>query len=391
MNILFDFVSTQGYINGGAEYTLKLFEEVYSRLIEGGADFTVFCLYNSTQQFVYEEYSPSFMKLKPHVKVLDVKAQTIKNIVDENNIDVFFIGIGQRFSNLLFSELKCRVCLVIHDVVFGEMRDSKLKDIYYLYDKKRLFRQYYINPLKDFILCKKKRESNESEEKMAKNILSSSNVDVVTVSNFSKNAINTLYNVPEERIKVFWSPQKLSEIKIEIENPELDAFIKSGRKYLLMLSVNREIKNLKRVLIAMERFNKFQETPLYLITTGNIESYASWHIAFSSLSASDLENAYKNCYALMYASLHEGFGYPPLEAMKYRKPVLSSNVCSLPEVLGDAPIYFSPFYVSDMVYAIKRLEKSYSFYCDQSYKRFLKVSERQKQDLEKLVSFILGH
>lgn len=93
----------------------------------------------------------------------------------------------------------------------------------------------------------------------------------------------------------------------------------------------------------------------------------------------------------MYASLHEGFGYPPLEAMKYRKPVLSSNVCSLPEVLGDAPIYFSPFYVSDMVYAIKRLEKSYSFYCDQSYKRFLKVSERQKQDLEKLVSFILGH
>ena len=265
-----------------------------------------------------------------------------------------------------------------------------MKDIYYLYDKKRLFRQYYINPLKDFILFKKKREINESEEKMAKNILCSSNVDVVTVSNFSKNAINTLYNIPEERIKVFWSPQKLSEIKNEIENSELDAFIKSGRKYLLMLSVNREIKNLKRVLIAMERYNKFQETPLYLITTGNIESYASWHIAFSSLSASDLENAYKKCYALMYASLHEGFGYPPLEAMKYRKPVLSSNVCSLPEVLGDAPIYFSPFYVSDMVYAIKRLEKSYSFYCDQSYNRFLKVSERQKEDLEKLVSFILG-
>ena len=123
MNLLFDFVSTQGYINGGAEYTLKLFEEVYSRLNDSGADFTVFCLYNSTQRFVYEEYSPSFMKLKPHVKVLDVKVQTIKNIVDENNIDVFFIGIGQRFSNLLFSELKCRVCLVIHDVVFGEMRD----------------------------------------------------------------------------------------------------------------------------------------------------------------------------------------------------------------------------------------------------------------------------
>ncbi len=391
MNILFDFISTQGYINGGAEYTLRLFEEIYCRLVGKGEEFKIFCLYNSTQKFVYEGYTPADLKIKPHIEIVDIKNKAIENIVEDKDIDIFFIGIGQRFSNLLFSELKCRVCLVIHDVVFGEMRDSKLKDIYYLYDKKRLFRQYYINPLKDFILCKKKRESNESEEKMAKNILSSSNVDVVTVSNFSKNAINTLYNVPEERIKVFWSPQKLSEIKIEIENPELDAFIKSGRKYLLMLSVNREIKNLKRVLIAMERFNKFQETPLYLITTGNIESYASWHIAFSSLSASDLENAYKNCYALMYASLHEGFGYPPLEAMKYRKPVLSSNVCSLPEVLGDAPIYFSPFYVSDMVYAIKRLEKSYSFYCDQSYKRFLKVSERQKQDLEKLVSFILGH
>ena len=91
----------------------------------------------------------------------------------------------------------------------------------------------------------------------------------------------------------------------------------------------------------------------------------------------------------MYASLHEGFGYPPVEVMKYAKPVLCSNVCSLPEVLGDAPVYFSPFYVSDIIFSIKRLEKAYSFYCEKSRERYSYISDRQKEDLKGLVSYII--
>ena len=48
------------------------------------------------------------------------------------------------------------------------------------------------------------------------------------------------------------------------------------------------------------------------------------------------------CTAVIYPSLYEGFGMPVLEAMARGKPVLCSNVTSLPEVAGDAAIYFDP-------------------------------------------------
>jgi len=48
------------------------------------------------------------------------------------------------------------------------------------------------------------------------------------------------------------------------------------------------------------------------------------------------------CAAVVFPSLYEGFGMPVLEAMARGKPVLCSNVTSLPEVAGDAAIYFDP-------------------------------------------------
>src|SRR5207302_1715891 len=50
----------------------------------------------------------------------------------------------------------------------------------------------------------------------------------------------------------------------------------------------------------------------------------------------------QRCRGLIFPSLYEGFGLPVLEAMAYGKPVLCSNVTSLPEVAGDAAIYFDP-------------------------------------------------
>jgi len=52
---------------------------------------------------------------------------------------------------------------------------------------------------------------------------------------------------------------------------------------------------------------------------------------------------YRNASAFVYPSEYEGFGLPPLEAMQYGVPVFSSNTSSLPEVVGDAGIYFDPF------------------------------------------------
>jgi glycosyltransferase involved in cell wall biosynthesis len=56
----------------------------------------------------------------------------------------------------------------------------------------------------------------------------------------------------------------------------------------------------------------------------------------------DLVKFYNAADLLVYPSLYEGFGLPPLEAMACGTPVITSNTSSLPEVVGDAGIMVDP-------------------------------------------------
>jgi glycosyltransferase involved in cell wall biosynthesis len=55
-----------------------------------------------------------------------------------------------------------------------------------------------------------------------------------------------------------------------------------------------------------------------------------------------LVDLYRSAAALVYPSLYEGFGIPCVEAMACGCPVAASDVASLPEVCGDAAVYFDP-------------------------------------------------
>jgi glycosyltransferase involved in cell wall biosynthesis len=60
------------------------------------------------------------------------------------------------------------------------------------------------------------------------------------------------------------------------------------------------------------------------------------------LSDQELSDAYAGASAFLWPSRLEGFGLPPLEAMGNGCPVVSSDGPAMPEVLGNAPLYFSP-------------------------------------------------
>ena len=60
------------------------------------------------------------------------------------------------------------------------------------------------------------------------------------------------------------------------------------------------------------------------------------------VSDETLANLYRYCYAFIYPTWYEGFGLPVLEAMNFEKPVIASNVTSIPEIVGDAAALCRP-------------------------------------------------
>jgi alpha-1,3-rhamnosyl/mannosyltransferase len=73
------------------------------------------------------------------------------------------------------------------------------------------------------------------------------------------------------------------------------------------------------------------------------------------LSEHDLDGLYSLASCFVLPSFAEGFGLPILEAMSHRVPVACSNVSSMPEVAGDAALYFDPSSEEQIGRAIQRL------------------------------------
>ena len=74
------------------------------------------------------------------------------------------------------------------------------------------------------------------------------------------------------------------------------------------------------------------------------------------ISGSDklLAKYYSQARAFIFPSLYEGFGLPPLEAMSYNCPVISSNASCMPEVVGDAAEYFDPNSLDEMLESVEK-------------------------------------
>ena len=88
--------------------------------------------------------------------------------------------------------------------------------------------------------------------------------------------------------------------------------------------------------------------------------------------------------------MNEGFGYPPLEAMHYGVPVLASPFTSIPEVCGDAAIYFNPFSVEEIMSRLLMItdEHLYKTYSERARQRYMLITEKQKTDLDAMIDYL---
>jgi glycosyltransferase involved in cell wall biosynthesis len=179
---------------------------------------------------------------------------------------------------------------------------------------------------------------------------------VLTVSEYSKQEIGAWANIEQEKI-------------INVGNGVGFPFLADGKKYdpgypyLLYVGSRKPHKNLPRLLQAYSISGVRKDVRLLLSGEPDQQIAAEINrlglegsVCFRDLSNDgELSNAYRGATAFVFPSLYEGFGLPPLEAMACGVPVLTSNVCSLPEVVADAAILVDPLSVEDIAGGIRAL------------------------------------
>lgn len=138
------------------------------------------------------------------------------------------------------------------------------------------------------------------------------------------------------------------------------------KHFLLYVGQQPDYKNIRRLAAAHQKLLA-SHPDLGLVLAGRLKDDARANQAFFEkqgyknihftdyISDEERDWLYAHCAAYCFPSLMEGFGLPGLEAMTYGAPVVASNATCIPEILGDAALYFDPNNTDDMAQTIGRV------------------------------------
>ncbi|MGN0378726.1 MAG: glycosyltransferase family 4 protein [Butyrivibrio sp.] len=222
----------------------------------------------------------------------------------------------------------CPVVCTIHDICFEHYKD--------IFTRSEYIRQKLLIPYAAKKSCK-----------------------IFTVSNDAKNDIVRHYGVSPKNVIVTYNAvssdfHNLSSDELK-ESDLREKFGIGNSRYVLSVANLQPRKNLPRLIRA---YRKAQQHRLKDDTKLVIVGKKAWmyndiikeacedndKIVFTDyVSNEDLVRLYNAAACFVYPSFFEGFGIPPLEAMACGTPVAVANTTSLPEVVGDAGLYFDPF------------------------------------------------
>ena len=232
---------------------------------------------------------------------------------------------------------------------------------------------------------------------------------IFSVSNFTKTEMEKLFGIRPERIEVVYNA--IDERFLHGHATDADRELIAKRyqvTYPFLLYAGRVSahKNVVRMIEAfsalkgeLEKEGAFPDLKLIIIgddLSGNpdlrrtvVRSGVQHDVRFLGFVPIEvLRIFYDTARIFVFPSLYEGFGLPPLEAMAHGTPVVTSNVSSLPEVVGNAAVLVNPENVFEIMRALHRVlldqelrermkERSYrqaaKFSWEKSVRRILEV------------------
>jgi glycosyltransferase involved in cell wall biosynthesis len=191
---------------------------------------------------------------------------------------------------------------------------------------------------------------------------------VITFSRASRDDIVRDLRVPESRVDVVPPGHGVGVVSDATPEAELRSRFELGDgPIVLTASHKRPNKNLLRLIRAMKSVCEGHPTAMLVLPGHSTRHEAALRqeaqrlgvspsVRFLDwLSAADLEGLYRCSSCFVYPSLKEGFGLPVLEAMRRGLPVACSQASSLPEVGGEAALYFDPTDPGQIAGAVERL------------------------------------
>lgn len=179
-------------------------------------------------------------------------------------------------------------------------------------------------------------------------------LEILTISHFTKNEFCRFTGS---------TLQPIYPIHLGVANSWFDIQLSDrpySGKYILFVGNVKPHKNLSALVSA---FNLISNSiPHDLVIVGKKEGFITGDAIVAALAANlssrvhftgyvddaTLHQYFAHADAMVFPSLYEGFGLPPLEAMAAGCPVLVSNAGPMPEVCGDAALYCDPYSVDDM-------------------------------------------
>jgi glycosyltransferase involved in cell wall biosynthesis len=203
---------------------------------------------------------------------------------------------------------------------------------------------------------------------------------IITVTETSKTEVVSYLGVDPDKVTVIYEAPATHDVP-PVDIAKVKEKYLLSRPYFLFVGTMERKKNVPMLSKAFDIFLTKYKFDMDLVIAGKVDphypevkdqvmdiGHRNRLVLTGFIEDSDQAALYQGAYAFITASLHEGFGLPGLEAMRYGLPVLASNTPVFNEVYDNGAIYFDPLDPEDIAEHMKLVAQDQQFHAQMQQK-----------------------